>query len=98
MIHEVIRPVVQELREIIQPYRRVIQKIEPVVEEIKTIVAKGEQRPGSNYQYVLNAGSYGGLKAESFGDRLQFGGSGGDGNGLTLAEAYKMVAKAAKRA
>jgi hypothetical protein len=90
--------VIQELREVIQPYRKVIQKIEPVVEEIQTIVATGQRKPGSIYENVPNAGSYGVFNAELFGNRLQFSGSGGDGKELTLAEAYKKVAKAAKKA
>jgi len=43
VIHEVERPVIQELREIITPYRRVVQEVAPVVETVNTIVAKGEQ-------------------------------------------------------
>lgn len=39
VIHEIIRPVIQEVREIIQPYRRVTQEIRPVQEEVQTDVA-----------------------------------------------------------
>jgi len=44
VIHEVIKPVIQEVREIIQPYRRVTQEIRPVIEEVHTVVHKGEGR------------------------------------------------------
>ena len=44
LVHEVTKPVIQEVREVIQPYRRVTQEIRPVVEEIHTIVHKGERR------------------------------------------------------
>jgi len=44
VIHEVIKPVIQEVREIIQPYRRVTQEIRPVIEEVHTVVHKGEKR------------------------------------------------------
>ncbi|KAI2808735.1 hypothetical protein RDWZM_005940 [Blomia tropicalis] len=44
LVHEVKKPIIQEVREIITPYRRVIQEIQPVQEEIHTIVAKGEAR------------------------------------------------------
>ncbi|XP_054159771.1 uncharacterized protein LOC128957983 [Oppia nitens] len=46
VVHEVIKPVIQEIREIIVPYRKVIQKIEPVKEEVKTIVAKKDGKEG----------------------------------------------------
>ncbi|XP_054159739.1 uncharacterized protein LOC128957951 [Oppia nitens] len=41
VIHEVIRPVIQEVREIIQPYRRVTQEVRPVEEAVHTNVAAG---------------------------------------------------------
>lgn len=44
VIHEVVKPVIQEVREIIQPYRRVTQEIRPVIEEVHTVVHKGEPR------------------------------------------------------
>jgi len=44
LVHEVYKPVIQELREVIQPFRKVIQKVEPVLEEVHTVVAKGEPR------------------------------------------------------
>lgn len=39
VIHEVIRPVIQEVREVIQPYRRVTQEVRPVQEEVNTGIA-----------------------------------------------------------
>jgi hypothetical protein len=42
VVHEVVRPVIQEVKEIIQPYRRITQEIRPVAEEVHSIVAKGE--------------------------------------------------------
>ena len=44
LIHEVVKPVIQEVREVIQPYRRVTQEIRPVIEEVHTLVHKGEKR------------------------------------------------------
>jgi len=44
VIHEVIKPVIQEVIEIIQPYRRITQEIRPVIEEVHTIIHKGERR------------------------------------------------------
>lgn len=52
VVHEIIRPVVQEVREIIQPYRRIVQEIRPVQESIVTQVAgrkpgqAGQRQPG----------------------------------------------------
>lgn len=40
VVHEVIRPIIQEVHEIIQPYRRVVQQVQPVIEEVRTVVAK----------------------------------------------------------
>jgi len=53
VVHEVIKPVIQEIREIIVPYRKVIQKIEPVQEERKTIVHKDDLKDngGDKYKY-----------------------------------------------
>jgi len=44
VVHEVLRPVIQEVREVIQPFRRVTQEVRPVLEEVHTVVAKGEPR------------------------------------------------------
>ncbi|KAH7644178.1 dfp2-like protein 31 [Dermatophagoides farinae] len=58
IIHQIVKPVIQEVREIIQPYRRVTQEIRPVIEEVHTVVHKGEnRRPGSGLQ---GKGAYGG--------------------------------------
>ena len=40
VVHNVYRPVIQEVTEVIQPYRKVLQKVEPVIEEMKTIISK----------------------------------------------------------
>ncbi len=50
VVHEVLRPVIQELREVITPYRRVVQEIQPVVETVNTIVAKGERVQGERIE------------------------------------------------
>ncbi|XP_054159766.1 uncharacterized protein LOC128957977 [Oppia nitens] len=47
VVHEVYKPVIQEVREIIQPFRKVIQQVQPVVEEVQTVVHKGTGRRGS---------------------------------------------------
>ena len=44
LVHQVVKPVYQELYEVVKPYRKVVQKIEPVHEEITTIVKKGEHK------------------------------------------------------
>ena len=59
VIHEVVRPVIQELREVIVPYRRVVQEIQPVIEQVQTTVAKGQGREnngGEGGSVVLNGG------------------------------------------
>ncbi|UXI16297.1 sodium-coupled monocarboxylate transporter 1-like [Sarcoptes scabiei] len=58
LIHEVRKPIIQEVREIITPFRKVIQEIEPVQEEIHTVVSKGQGRRGSSSGST--AGSFGG--------------------------------------
>lgn len=56
LIHEVTKPVVQEVRETIIPYRKVIQLIKPVHEEVQTVVHKHKehkpqyQEQGQQYQ------------------------------------------------
>jgi len=42
VVHEVTKPVIQEVREVIQPYRQVTQEINPVVEQVHTVVSRGE--------------------------------------------------------
>jgi hypothetical protein len=59
VVHEVVKPVIQEVREIIQPYRRVTQEIRPVIEEVHTVVHKGEGRRGHQQQVPLKSGGYG---------------------------------------
>jgi len=43
LVHEVRKPVIQEVREVILPFRRITQEILPVAEEIHTIVHKGDR-------------------------------------------------------
>ncbi len=75
LIHEVTKPIIQEVREVITPFRRVIQEIKPVQEEIQTIVARGEARN-------FNVGGYGGgiaggLGSGGYGGSAVSGGYGG---------------------
>jgi len=42
VLHEVVKPVIQEVREIIQPFRKITQEILPVQEEVHSVVARGE--------------------------------------------------------
>ena len=61
LVHEVVKPVYQELKEIITPYRKVIQIIEKVNEERQTKVHKGERmsgygKRGNDYGYGKNVG------------------------------------------
>ena len=44
VLHEVVKPVIQEVREIIQPFRKITQEILPVQEEVHSIVARGENQ------------------------------------------------------
>ena len=69
LVHEVVKPVIQELKEIITPYRKVVQVIEPVKEERLTKVHKGERKGG----YGGDDGGYGGSNGGGYG-----GSNGGD--------------------
>lgn len=60
VVHEVVKPVIQEVREIIQPYRRVTQEIRPVIEEVHTVVHKGEGRRAQGGPGLGAQGGYGG--------------------------------------
>ena len=44
VLHEVVKPVIQEVREIIQPFRKITQEILPVQEEVHSLVARGENQ------------------------------------------------------
>lgn len=44
VLHEVVKPVIQEVREIIQPFRKITQEILPVQEEVHSVVARGENQ------------------------------------------------------
>lgn len=46
VVHNVYRPVIQEVTEVVQPFRKVIQKVEPVIEEMKTIISKAAPQDG----------------------------------------------------
>ena len=63
LVHEVVKPVIQELKEIITPYRKVIQVIEPVREERLTKVHKSEGKSG----YGGDEGGYGGSLGGGYG-------------------------------
>ncbi|XP_054160845.1 keratin, type II cytoskeletal 1-like [Oppia nitens] len=52
LIHEVSKPIIQEVREVITPFRKIVQEIQPVQEEIQTIVARGQQQRELNSQTV----------------------------------------------
>ncbi|KAJ6220846.1 hypothetical protein RDWZM_006658 [Blomia tropicalis] len=95
VIHEVVKPVVQEIREVIQPYRRLIQQIQPVIEQTHTVIAKGEPRPSVEPLPISGAtggssgsgssgssgGSFNGNGHGSFGSSggSKYGGNGGGG-------------------
>lgn len=49
MVHNVYRPVIQEVNEVIQPYRKVLQTVEPVIEQMKTIISKAGPAPNEGY-------------------------------------------------
>ena len=86
VLHEVLRPVIQEVREVIQPYRRVTQEVRPVLEEVHTVVAKGDRSKGS---YGLAAPA---IAADA--GVLDYGGGLG-GLGLSAGKGYKSAAKKA---
>ncbi|KAH9413095.1 hypothetical protein DERP_006781 [Dermatophagoides pteronyssinus] len=59
VVHEVIRPIIQEVHEIIQPYRRVVQQVQPVIEEVRTIIAKDAGKSSSGMGATnMDRGSY----------------------------------------
>ncbi len=70
LVHEVTKPVIQEVREVIAPYRKVVQVIKPVHEEVLTLVSKGVGKYGGG-----GGGGYGG------GGKGGYGGGGGGGYG-----------------
>jgi len=41
-IHNVVRPVIQQVNEVVQPYRTLTQTVEPVIEQTHTNIAQGE--------------------------------------------------------
>ncbi|XP_054160309.1 uncharacterized protein LOC128958473 [Oppia nitens] len=99
VLHQVLRPVIQEVREVIQPYRRVTQEVRPVLEEVHTVVAKGEGRlksaqiashtPIADPNHLVLDNGYQGLNLNS-----GLYGSGGSGS-FGLTNNYKAKAKKA---
>jgi hypothetical protein len=72
VVHEVYKPVIQEIREIIQPFRKVVQQVQPVVEEVQTVIHKAEGRR-------VNGAGDGGSGRGEYGERQAYGGGGGGG-------------------
>ncbi|KAJ6219675.1 hypothetical protein RDWZM_005487 [Blomia tropicalis] len=76
LVHEVNKPIVQEVREVISPYRKVVQTIKPVHEEVVTLVHKG------THGYGGGKGGYGGGGGGGYGGgKGGYGKSGGYGGG-----------------
>jgi hypothetical protein len=73
-VHEVVKPVIQEVREIIQPYRRLVQQIQPVIEQTHTVIAKGEPRISAQPILAQQVSSLGGG-----GGGFSYGGGAGGG-------------------
>ena len=44
LVHEVVKPVIQEVRETIVPFRRITQEVLPVQEEVNSLVARGQRQ------------------------------------------------------
>jgi hypothetical protein len=87
LVHEVTKPIIQEVREIITPFRRVIQEIRPVQEEIQTIVARGEPRSRGFADGGFGGGAIGGAAIGGGGAvsrvSVSGGGAGYSGGGLS---------------
>jgi len=97
VLHEVLRPVIQEVREVIQPYRRVTQEVRPVLEEVLTVVAKGD-RLAKGGAIIADAGLANGLALDGgygLGGGLGGGLAGGLGGGLALSGGKGYKAKKA---
>ena len=60
LVHQVNKPIIQEVREIITPYRRVIQEIRPIEEEIHTIVARKLDKRVESGKESISDVSFGG--------------------------------------
>ena len=78
VVHEVVRPIIQEVHEIIQPYRRVVQQVQPVVEEIQTLIAKDAGHSGGGGYGMGGGGGGMGHIGMSHGG-MSHGGMGGMG-------------------
>jgi hypothetical protein len=79
LIHEVTKPIIQEVREVISPYRKIVQEIQPVQEEIQTIVARGQERRQQQQQQGGYGGNAGGVAGGASFGASRSSGSGGYG-------------------
>ena len=82
LLHEVTKPIIQEIREVITPYRRVVQEVRPVQEEIQTIVARGEHRQQPQQQQYNDFGAFNSgrpLNQQPYGGSNTYGSSSGTG-------------------
>ena len=95
VLHEVVRPVIQEVREVIQPYRRVTQEVRPVLEEVHTVVAKGDNSRGLVGGGLGDGGAYG-LDLGVGG--LGLAGKGGYKSAASAASSAASAASSAKKA
>ena len=75
LIHEVTKPIIQEVREVISPFRRIVQEINPVQEDIQTIVSR-DQGGGGGAGAGANGMGGGGIGGYGAGGR-GIGGIGG---------------------
>ncbi|KAH9401009.1 hypothetical protein TYRP_002594 [Tyrophagus putrescentiae] len=64
VVHNVYRPVIQEVTEVIQPIRKMLQRVEPVIEEMKTIISKAGPPEGGNSNGYSRPSSSGGFSAQ----------------------------------
>jgi len=89
-IHNVNRPVRQEVNEVIQPYRSLTQTVEPVIESTHTNIARGEgyRLTGLTSGVVGGTGVLGasgvGIAGYGVGSGLGYGYGSGYGSGLGL--------------
>ena len=84
LLHEVTKPIIQEVREVITPYRRVVQEVRPVQEEIQTIVARGEPRQQIQQQQQQFNGYSGAVAQSGYGSSGGYGGYGGPSGGVSV--------------
>ncbi|KAJ6220895.1 hypothetical protein RDWZM_006707 [Blomia tropicalis] len=85
VVHNVYRPVIQEVTEIVQPYRKVLQKVEPVIEEMKTIITKASP-DGKSGEPLQPIGPQQNYQTNSDNSRFtRFNGNDANGRGLNYA-------------